>query len=112
MPSAVDINFNYMGIDKDVQRCGGSLHCGSFRRERIALDAVEHVAAIARNAAVSIPDMDPDSPDSAAAARLYQAGVLTGVDTVGNFAPDAPLTRAQAAVIFARILDPDLRVTE
>lgn len=66
---------------------------------------------IARNAAVSIPDMDPDSPDAAAAVRLYQAGVLTGVDAAGNFAPDASLTRAQAAVIFARILDPDLRVT-
>ena len=66
---------------------------------------------IARNAAVSIPDMDPDSPDTAAAVRLYQAGVLTGVDAAGNFAPDASLTRAQAAVIFARILDPGLRVT-
>lgn len=63
------------------------------------------------NESVSIPDVDPESPDAAAIERLYQAGVLTGVDAAGRFSPDAPLTRAQAAVIFARILDPDLRIT-
>lgn len=64
-----------------------------------------------RNEWTHVPaDVDPEDPDAAAIVRLYQAGVLTGVDAE-NFAPDAPLTRAQAAVIFARILDPDLRVT-
>lgn len=65
----------------------------------------------ARNGTPSIPDVDPASQDAAAITRLYEAGVLTGVDDAGNFAPSSPLTRAQAAVIFARVLDPDLRVT-
>lgn len=66
----------------------------------------------ARNETVSIPDVDPEATsDADAIVRLYQAGVLTGVDAEGNFAPDAGLTRAQAAVILARVLDPALRIT-
>ena len=65
-----------------------------------------------RNAISAVPDVDPETPaDADAILRLYQAGVLTGVDEAGNFAPGGGLTRAQAAVIFARVLDPALRVS-
>lgn len=65
-----------------------------------------------RSETVSIPDVDPETTaDADAMVRLYQAGVLTGVDAAGNFAPGADLTRGQAAVILARVLDPALRIT-
>ena len=63
------------------------------------------------NEAVTIPDVNPDETlDAAAILRLYQAGVLTGVDKAGNFGGDKELTRAQAAIMLARVLDPALRV--
>ena len=65
----------------------------------------------ARSDVSSIPDVDPETmADADAVLRLYQAGVLTGVDAEGNFAPAAGLTRGQAAAILARVLDPALRL--
>lgn len=63
------------------------------------------------NEAVTVPDVNPDeTQDAAAILRLYQAGVLTGVDQAGNFGGDKELTRAQAAIMMARVLEPSLRV--
>lgn len=63
------------------------------------------------NEAITVPDVNPDeTQDAAAILRLYQAGVLTGVDQAGNFGGDRELTRAQAAIMLARVLDPALRV--
>lgn len=63
------------------------------------------------NETVDVPDVNPDeTQDAAAILRLYQAGVLTGVDQAGNFGGDKELTRAQAAIMLARVLDPALRV--
>ena len=63
------------------------------------------------NETVTVPDVNPDETlDAAAILRLYQAGVLTGVDQAGNFGGDKELTRAQAAIMLARVLDPALRV--
>lgn len=60
---------------------------------------------------VSIPDVDPErTPDADAILRLYRAGVVNGVDESGRFSGGAPLTRAQAAVMLARVLDPALRI--
>lgn len=42
---------------------------------------------------------------------LYDAGVLTGTDEYGTFDADGYLTRAQAAVMVARVLDEKQRVT-
>ncbi len=52
---------------------------------------------------------DPDDPDYAAILRLYNAGILTGVDLRGSFAPDAPFTREQMAAVVTRVVDPALR---
>lgn len=63
------------------------------------------------NETVTVPDVNPDeTQDAAAILRLYQAGVLTGVDQAGNFGGNKELTRAQAAIMLARVLDPALRV--
>ena len=63
------------------------------------------------NETVNVPDVNPEETQNAAAIlRLYQAGVLTGVDEAGNFGGERELTRAQAAIMLARVLDPTLRV--
>lgn len=54
-----------------------------------------------------VADSDPDLP---AITALYQAGILTGVDGTGDFAPYNTLTRAEAAAMMARVLRPELRV--
>ncbi len=63
------------------------------------------------NETVSVPDVNPDeTQDATSILRLYQAGILTGVDQAGNFNGSGELTRAQAAMMLARVLDPSLRV--
>lgn len=51
----------------------------------------------------------PDTADSDILA-LYGAGILTGQDQYGTFAPESALTRAEAAALCARVLRPELRV--
>ena len=52
----------------------------------------------------------PDTVDRAALI-LYQGGILTGVDESGAFAGDRGLTRAELAVVLARTVDPERRIT-
>lgn len=54
-------------------------------------------------------DTTPPDTELAAAATLYQAGILTGVDSEGNFNSGGRLTRAEAAAVLARVIDPALR---
>lgn len=61
---------------------------------------------------VDIPDLDRDYHRSPAVYRLYDAGILTGVDAYGTFDGEGTLTRAQAAVMVARVLDESLRVSD
>ena len=63
------------------------------------------------NAVTQIPDVAKDDPNYAAILRLYNAGILTGVDEQGTFLPDAPITREQIAAIATRVADPSLRKT-
>lgn len=63
------------------------------------------------NETVTVPDVNPDqTQDANAILRLYRAGVLTGVDAKGDFNGSGELTRAQAAIMLARVLEPSLRV--
>lgn len=57
----------------------------------------------------SIPDVPMSDPGAQGIYRLYRAGVLVGGDARGTFRPDGPVTRAAAAVIAARMVDPSLR---
>ncbi len=50
----------------------------------------------------------PDTGDETVL-RFYNAGILTGVDAWGTFAPDKSLTRAETAALVARVARPELR---
>lgn len=54
-------------------------------------------------------DALPDSADPDVL-RFYRAGILSGVDGAGSFAGESTLTRAEAAAMLARILEPELRL--
>ena len=56
----------------------------------------------------NIPDLG-DRYGTRAILRLYGAGILVGVDKTGRFHGDGELTRAQAATILARVLQPEAR---
>ena len=59
----------------------------------------------------SVPDIDDVREyEAAAILLLYRAGILNGVDAERNFAPEKTLTRAEAAAMVARVLDPALRI--
>ena len=59
----------------------------------------------------AIPDVDMSSDYADAAYLLYRAGVLTGSDENGTFNPTSTISRAEAAAIITRIVDPSLRKT-
>lgn len=59
----------------------------------------------------AIPDVPMDAGYSGAVYMLYRAGVLAGSDGSGSFKPDNTITRAEAAAIVTRIVDPDLRIS-
>ena len=58
-----------------------------------------------------IPDLERNE-SSEAIYGLYEAGILNGMDKTGTFYADKSLTRAEAAVMVARILDESQRLTE
>ncbi|WP_297871474.1 S-layer homology domain-containing protein [uncultured Oscillibacter sp.] len=62
------------------------------------------------NETAGVPDVTEETADAEAILRLYQAGVLTGVDEAGTFMGSAPLTRGQAAILLDRVLNPDARI--
>lgn len=57
----------------------------------------------------ALPDL-PRTEENAGVYALYEAGVLTGVDDAGSFAPEGTLTRAEAACMAARVVEPSLRL--
>ena len=59
----------------------------------------------------SIPDVNENTKYHDSIFLLYRAGVLTGNDASGTFAPDTEITRAQAAAIITRIAIPSERKT-
>ena len=59
----------------------------------------------------SIPDVDSYQRYSDIIYRLYRAGILSGNDEYGSFAPESTITRAEAAAIISRMIDPSLRKT-
>ena len=58
----------------------------------------------------SIPDVKMSAKYSDSVYELYRAGILTGNDSLGTFAPDTNITRAEAATILARMGESDNRV--
>ncbi len=56
----------------------------------------------------AIPDVDMSKNYAKSVYTLYRAGILTGSDK-GEFKPDDTITRAEAAAIITRIINPELR---
>lgn len=59
----------------------------------------------------AIPDVPMTADYADSVYLLYRAGVLSGSDELGTFMPDSTITRAEAAAIITRIIDPTLRKT-
>lgn len=59
----------------------------------------------------SIPDLPKRNEQNAGIYALYEAGILNGLDHIGTFWGDKGLTRVEAAVMVARVLDPSQRLT-
>lgn len=57
-----------------------------------------------------IPDVSTDMPSSEAVYTLYRAGILTGNDDAGTFAPYSEIHRSEVAAIVSRMVVPDMRV--
>lgn len=57
----------------------------------------------------AIPDVPVSDPGASAIYTFYRAGVLSGTNVWGTFAPNDLITRDSAAVIAARIVDPSQR---
>lgn len=57
----------------------------------------------------SIPDVDMNDSYAAGVYKLYRAGILTGNDEKGTFAPLSNITRAEAAAIVSRMVEENNR---
>lgn len=71
-------------------------------------EALQVINAVEENA---IPDVSLDESYGEAVYRLYRAGILTGSDKYGAFAPSSYITRAEVAAIVTRMVEPSLRKT-
>ncbi|MCL2392781.1 MAG: chitobiase/beta-hexosaminidase C-terminal domain-containing protein [Oscillospiraceae bacterium] len=65
----------------------------------------------AQNTVNALPDVNRSTPHQQAIFTLYRAGVLTGNDARGTFAPGESISRAEAAAIISRIIQPDTRAS-
>lgn len=63
------------------------------------------------NSVLSLPDVTDVTEYSASVFLLYRAGILTGNDAQGTFAPYTTISRAQAAAIIARLAVVSMRKT-
>lgn len=67
------------------------------------------LAAINSIANGSIPDVPMTHPQAAAIYALYRAGIVNGVDSERNCAPDTEITRSEVAAVLRRMLDSNAR---
>ena len=61
------------------------------------------------NTITSLPDVTSTTKYSDSIFTLYSAGVITGSDAKGTFKPTSNITRAEAAAIIKRVVQPDVR---
>lgn len=61
------------------------------------------------NTIEKLPDVDGNTPYSAEILTLYNAGVLTGGDKYGTFAPDKAISRGELATLLVRVIEPTSR---
>jgi hypothetical protein len=62
-----------------------------------------------QNTVNSLPDVNANTQYRDAIMLFYRAGIVGGVDSAGTFRPNNNITRAEAATIFMRLVDAELR---
>ena len=73
-------------------------------------DACGELPAV--NTLDSIPDVAKSAPYAEKLLMLYRAGILTGNDDYGTFAPDSSLLRCEIAAMIVRVADSTKRVSK
>lgn len=63
------------------------------------------------NNVAALPDVTDSTPGAADIFMLYNAGILSGTDVYGTFAPDNTISRAEMAAMLCRLAQPETRVT-
>lgn len=58
-----------------------------------------------------IRDVNDYTPYQQDILTLYRWGILSGMDSIGSFAPDATIRRSEAAAMITRLVESDLRIT-
>ena len=58
----------------------------------------------------NLPDVDSDCVYFSHILALYNAGILSGNDSIGTFTPNAEITRAEISAIISRMICPNKRV--
>lgn len=97
------------GIYCDYERFDVPITRAEFARilnSSLPDSALKKISSIEEEA---IPDVPSDASYYDAVYRLYRAGVLTGNDKKGTFAPNSNISRGAAAAIIGRMADPSLR---
>lgn len=100
----------YTSYAEYLKRAGVALP-EDLEREATRLAFVQLLAAVlpdALLAPVNTVTALPDTNDAAVLA-FYRAGILTGNDKYGTFAPDKTLTRAEGAAMVSRVAQEGLR---
>ena len=64
-----------------------------------------------QNTVNSLPDVTSATPYRNEIIAFYEAGILTGADNAGTFNPGNNITRAEAATIFMRLIEPGARAS-
>lgn len=62
------------------------------------------------NSVKTLPDVNDSTPGAASIFKLYNAGIVSGIDIYGTFAPGNTISRAQMAAILCRLVQPDSRL--
>lgn len=62
------------------------------------------------NSVKSLPDVNDNTPGAASIFKLYNAGIVAGIDAYGTFAPNNTISRAQMAAILCRLVQPESRL--
>ncbi|MFG6350394.1 MAG: S-layer homology domain-containing protein [Oscillospiraceae bacterium] len=73
--------------------------------EEVSTSRLQHLSTVICGSIGTIPS----SKEQEAVYRLYRAGILTGNDEHGTFAPETNITRSAAAAIVSRVVEPSLR---
>lgn len=100
------------GFDVLVNRSTSLSGSGSTSRDTFAQALAVAAGTLEKKYDVPhIPDLSQRNKQNEGIYSLYEAGILNGTDSFGTFQADKELTRAECAVMVARVLDSAQRLT-